>query len=163
MIMANDIPTTIFNKCVSEGKISTAWKEPIIHPILQPGKSSLNLGDYGEITLTPCRGKILENIQNIRLEWFLGQITNTAHCNLITSIVQIRWTKNEMLTAIFLDIHKNCESNSQTTRKHHKSQFLLQKSKQETTNCQCGRQDTLRHVLLKCPNNISPQMDLNKG
>ena len=57
----------IYNKSWEEG----SWREATMIPIHKPGKTKTEATSYRSISLTSCMAKLLEQIINTRLKWFL--------------------------------------------------------------------------------------------
>lgn len=109
----------IYNKIwANEITIPPSWYEYLMIPILKSGKSKNQEDSYRPIALASCVMKTYERLIKNRLEHWLeqndllpsfqygfrkGRSTQEAVANLVTD-VQLAFTKNHSVTALFLDI-----------------------------------------------------------
>lgn len=108
----------IINVIVATGKIPPAWKHHLIIPLLKPNKDPLLASSYRPVALASTLCKLTEHLIKNRLEWHLehnqllsvsqfgfrkGKSVTDNH-SLLTTDVLVAFSKNETVTAAFLDV-----------------------------------------------------------
>ena len=97
------------------GTFPETWRQSIIVSIPKSGKDTSNLPNYRPIALTSCLCKMMEQMINSRLAWYLE--TNDLLTNMQTGFQKRRGTINHLirlepfirkqhLTAVFFDLEK---------------------------------------------------------
>ena len=73
---------SIVNKIWKENSFPSTWDTAIVLAFLKPLKDGANVANYRPFALTSCICKIMEEMVNIRLVWFLERrgILNPAQC-----------------------------------------------------------------------------------
>lgn len=108
----------IVNIVVATGIIPPTWKHHLLIPLLKPNKDPLSPSSYRPVALASTLCKLTEHLIKNRLEWHLehnnllsvsqygfrkGKSVTDNH-SLLTTDVLLSFTKNESVTAAFLDI-----------------------------------------------------------
>lgn len=108
----------ILNHVVNSGIIPVEWKHQIIIPLCKPNKEPTDPHSYRPIALSSTIPKIIEHLIKNRLEWFLehnsllartqygfrkGRSIADSHA-ILTTDVQLAFSRNESVVAGFLDI-----------------------------------------------------------
>lgn len=108
----------IVNNIVETGNIPDSWKHHLLIPILKPNKDSSLPSSYRPVALSSTLCKITEHLIKNRLEWHLehnnllsasqygfrkGKSVTDNH-SLLTTDVLLAFSKNESVTAAFLDV-----------------------------------------------------------
>lgn len=108
----------IINVIVATGNIPPAWKHHLIVPLLKPNKDPLLASSYRPVALASTLCKLTEHLIKNRLEWHLehnkllsvsqygfrkGKSVTDNH-SLLTTDVLVAFSKNEVVTAAFLDV-----------------------------------------------------------
>ena len=110
----------LYNKIFKEHSFPKLWKEAIVIPILKQDKNPESCESYRPIALISCLSKILENILNNRLMWFLenygflhkSQCGNRRghstidHLTTMTTNMQESIVNQKYHVSVFLDIEK---------------------------------------------------------
>ena len=63
----------MFNTSYALAVIPEEWKVGIITPVLKPGKDPTKVSSYRPITLFSCIGKLMERVNNYKLNWKIEQ------------------------------------------------------------------------------------------
>lgn len=108
----------IVNTVVATGIIPPSWKHHLLIPLLKPNKDPSLPSSYRPVALASTLCKITEHLIKNRLEWHLehnnllsvsqygfrkGKSVTDNH-SILTTDVLLAFTKNETVTAAFLDV-----------------------------------------------------------
>ena len=105
----------LYNNIWVNDTFPETWRQSIIVPIPKSGKDTSNLQNYWPIALTSCLCKMMEQMINSRLMWYLE--TNGLITNMQTGFQKRRGTidhlirletfiRKQHLTAVFFDLEK---------------------------------------------------------
>ena len=114
----------IFNEIYLSGANIPQFKNIIVVPILKPGKNPNDASSYRPISLLSCILKTFEHLVKARLEWWVLNRNLLPSCQFgfkkgfgtmdalstLTTDIQISFTRNNYLCALFLDIKGAYES-----------------------------------------------------
>lgn len=69
-----------FNCVLGTGNISPLWKLAWVAPLLKPSKNQADIASYRPVSLTSCVAKLMENLVNSRLMWWLESKRKLPAC-----------------------------------------------------------------------------------
>jgi ribonuclease HI len=107
-----------FNTCLEVSEVPDGWKLQKVVPILKPGKDPTSGSSYRPIALSSCFLKLLERLLKYRIEWYVEHNkilseyqfgfrrgrSSMDNVSILTTDIQIAFTKQEYTFAVFLDI-----------------------------------------------------------
>ena len=164
---------TLFNRCISDGKIPHIWKQSLIIPIHKAGKEKKNINSYRPIALTSNVCKLFEKLIQSRLLFFCNKNkiipinqagfckgrSTTEHLVKLTTQIKHQFARRKSILATFFDITKAFDQVW-----HHK---LIQKLIQINLDAPLIKliQDFLseRLIQVKIGNSLSTRKQLDMG